>query len=179
MVFPVVMYGYESWTIKKAEHWIDAFELWCCRRLLRSYRSVLGVHWNDWCWGWNSNTLATWCKELTHLKRPWCWERFRAGGKGDNRGWDGWMASPTQWTWVWVDSGSWWWTERPGVLSDWTELKITKNPRSENNNGSRWPCPVVVPNKAISRRKKNWQWLRKIEVGKKSLLSGDQAVNVP
>ena len=103
----------------------------------------------------------------TDLFETWCWERFRAGGKGDNRGWDGWMASPTQWTWVWVDSGSWWWTERPGVLSDWTELKITKNPRSENNNGSRWPCPVVVPNKAISRRKKNWQWLRKIEVGKK------------
>ena len=63
----------------------------------------------------NSNTLATWCEELTHLKRPWCWERLKAG-EGDNRGWDGWMASPTQWTWVWVDSGSWWWTRRPGVL---------------------------------------------------------------
>ena len=62
------------------------------------------------------NTLATWCKELTHVKRPWCWERLRAGGEGDNRGWDGWMASSTRWTWVWVDSGSWWWTGRPGVL---------------------------------------------------------------
>ena len=72
-------------------------------------------HWKDWCWSWNSNTLATWCKELTHWKRPWCWERLRAGGEGD-RGWDGWMASLTQWTWVWVDSGSWWWTGRPGVL---------------------------------------------------------------
>ena len=81
-----------------------------------SWRSVLGVHWKDWCWSWNSNTLATWCKELTHLKRPCCWERLRAGGEADDRGWDGWMASPTQWTWVWVDSGSWWWTERPGVL---------------------------------------------------------------
>jgi len=60
--------------------------------------------------------LATWCEELTHLKRPWCWERLRAGGEGDDRGWDGWMASPTQWTWVWVDSGSWWWTARPGML---------------------------------------------------------------
>ena len=79
-------------------------------------RSVLGVHWKDWCWRWNSNTLATWCKVLTHLKRPWCWERLRAGGEGDDRGWDGWMASLTQRTWVWVDSGSWWWTERPGVL---------------------------------------------------------------
>ena len=65
---------------------------------------------------WNSNTLATWWEELIHLKRPWCWERLRAGGEGDDRRWDGWMASPTQWTWVWVDSSSWWWTERPGVL---------------------------------------------------------------
>ena len=78
--------------------------------------SVLGVHWKDWCWSWNSNTLATWCKKLTHWKRPWCWERLRAEGEGDDRGWDGWMASGTQWTWVWVDSGSWWWTGRPGVL---------------------------------------------------------------
>ena len=62
------------------------------------------------------NTLATWCKELTHWKRPWCWERLKAGGEGDDRGWDGWMASPTRWTWVWVKSGSWWWTGRPGVL---------------------------------------------------------------
>ena len=60
--------------------------------------------------------LATWFEELTHLKRPWCWERLRAGGEGDNRGWDGWMASLTQWTWVWVNSGSWWWIGRPGVL---------------------------------------------------------------
>ena len=57
-----------------------------------------------------------WCQELTHLITPWCWERLRAGGEGDDRGWDGWMASPTQWTWVWVDSRSWWWTGRPGVL---------------------------------------------------------------
>ena len=54
----------------------------------------------DWCWNGNSNTLATWCEELTYLKRPWCWERMRARGKGDNRGWDGWMASPTQWMWI-------------------------------------------------------------------------------
>ena len=99
MVFPVVMYGCVSWTIKKTECRIDAFELWCWRRLLRvpwtARRSVLGVHRKDWCWSWNFNTLATWCKELTHLKRPWSWERLRAGGEGDDRGWDGWMASPT------------------------------------------------------------------------------------
>ena len=79
-------------------------------------RPVLGVHWKDWCWGWNSNTLATSCEELTDWKRPWCWEGLRAGGEGDDRGWDGWMASPTQWTWVWVDSRNWWWIGRPGVL---------------------------------------------------------------
>ena len=93
-----------------ADCWkIDVFELWCWRRLLRvpwtagrstspcKRRSVLSVYWKDWCWSWNSNTLATWSKELTHLKRPWCWERLRAGGEGDDRGWDGWMASSTQW----------------------------------------------------------------------------------
>ena len=63
-------------------------------------KSLLHIHWKDWCWSWNSNTLATWCKELTHWKRPSCWERLKAGGEGDDREWDGWMASPTQWTWV-------------------------------------------------------------------------------
>ena len=79
-------------------------------------RSVLGVHWKDWCWSWNSNTLATSCEELTPWKRPWCWEGLGAGGEGDDRGWDGWMASPTRWEWVWVNSGSLWWTGRHGVL---------------------------------------------------------------
>ena len=109
MVFPVVLYGCDIWTIKKAEHQrIDAFELWYWRRLLRvpwtagdptspSRKSVLNIHWKDWCWSWNSNTLATWCKELNHGKRPWCWEKLKVGGEGDDRGWDGWMASPTQW----------------------------------------------------------------------------------
>ena len=89
----------------------------------------------DWCWSWNSNTWATWCEELTHLRRPWCWERLRAGGEVDDRGWDGWMASLTQWTWVWIGSRSWlmdreaWPAAVHGVtksgtwLSDWTELK--------------------------------------------------------
>ena len=80
-----------------------------------SYRkSALTIHWKDWCWSWNSNILVTWCEELTHWKRPWCWERLKAG-EGDNRGWDGWMASPTQWTWVWANSGSWWRTGKPGM----------------------------------------------------------------
>ena len=79
-------------------------------------RSVLGIHWKGWCWSWNFNTSATSCEELTHWKRPWCWEGLGEGGEGDDRGWDGWMASSTQWTWVWVNSGSWWWTGRPGML---------------------------------------------------------------
>ena len=61
-------------------------------------------------------TLATRCEEATHWKRPWCWERLKAGGEGDDSGWNGWMASPTWWTWVWVSPGSWWWTGKPGVL---------------------------------------------------------------
>ena len=137
MVFPVVTYGCESWTVRKAEGWrIDAFELWCWRRLLRvpwtarrSNQSILkeispGVHWKDWCWSWNSNTLATSHEELTHLKRPWCWDRLRAGGEGDDRGWDDWMASPTQWTWVWVDSGNWWWTGRPSMLQSMGSQRV-------------------------------------------------------
>ena len=68
------------------------------------------------CWSWNSNTLVKCCEELTHWKRLWWWEGLRAGGEGDDRGWDGWMTSPTWWTWVWVNSGSWWWSGRPGVL---------------------------------------------------------------
>ena len=105
MIFPVVMYGCENWTIKKPEHWrIDVFELWCWRRLLRvtwttgrsnqsiQRRSILGVHWKDWCWHWNSDTLATWCKELTHLKRPCCFwkiEDRRRRGQWRMRWFDG------------------------------------------------------------------------------------------
>ena len=71
-----------------------------------SRKSVLNIHWKGWWWSWNSNPLATWCEELTHLKRPWCWERLKAGGEGDDRGWDDWISSPTRWTWVWASSGS-------------------------------------------------------------------------
>ena len=77
-------------------------------------KSVLNIHWKVWCW--SSNTLATWCKELTHWKKPWCWERLKAAGEGDDRGWDGCMASPTWWIQVWAGSRSWWRTGKPGVL---------------------------------------------------------------
>ena len=109
---------------------------WTARR---SNQSIIGkpnlnIHWKDWYWNWNSDTLAIWCEALTHLKRPWCWERLKFGGEGDDDGRDGWMVSPTRWTWVWVSSGSWCWTGKPGMLrsnstkswtwlSDWTELK--------------------------------------------------------
>ena len=110
MVFPVVMYGCDSWTIQKTEcQRIDAFELWCWRRLLRvPWKPVLIIYWKDWCWIWNSNALATWCKELINWKRPWCWEGLKEGTEwGDGR-WDGWLASLTWWTWVWANSRSWW-----------------------------------------------------------------------
>ena len=146
------MYGCECWTIKKAECWrTDAFELWCMRRLLRvpwttrrSNQSILKeispeYSFEGLCWSWNSNTLATWCKELTHLKRPSCWERLKAGGEGEIEDEIVAWHQLTQWTWVWVNSGSWWWTGRPGVLwfmglqrvghdwateMNWTELRM-------------------------------------------------------
>ena len=90
-------------------------------------RSVLGVHWKDWCWSWNSHTLATWCEKLTHWKRPWCWERLKAAGEGDDSGWDDWMSSLTQWTGVWVNSGSCWWTGKPGVLQSMGLQRVRHN----------------------------------------------------
>ena len=156
MVFPIVMYGCESWTIKKAEcRRIDAFELWCWRRLLRvpwtarrSNQSILKEISPEFSLEGlmlklNSNTLATWCEELTHWKRPWCWERLKVGGEADDGGRDGWMASPTQWTWVWVNSRSWWWTGRPGVLQstglqrvrhNWVTKLITLVPKPDKDN---------------------------------------------
>ena len=74
------------------------------------------------------NTLAAWCEELTHLKRPWCWERLKVGGEGDDRGWDSWMASPTQWTWVSINSGGWWWwTRKPGLLQSVGSQRVGHN----------------------------------------------------
>ena len=151
MVFPVVTYKCESWTIKKAEcQRIDAFELWCSRRLLRmnplDCKEIQPVRSKgDQPWDFFGRTDA---KAETPVLWPphakswltgkyWCWEGLGAGEEGDDRGWDCWMASPTRWTWVWVNSRSWWWTGRPGVLQfmgsqrvrhDWvTELNWTES----------------------------------------------------
>ena len=129
MVFPVVMYGCESWTVKKADHQrIDAFELWCWRRLLRvpwtarrSNQSLL----KEISPGISSEGLMLKLKlqyfghlmwRVDSLEKTLMLGGIGAGGEGDDRGWDGWMASPIRWTWVWVNSGSWWWTGRPGML---------------------------------------------------------------
>ena len=149
MVFPVVIYGCESWTIEKAERRrIDAFELWCWRRLLRdpwtarrSNQSILkeispGCSLEGLMLKLKLQYFGHLMRRADSLEKTWCWEGLGAGGEGDDRGWDGWMASPTQWTWVSVGSGSWWWTGRPGVLwfmgsqrvgQDWaTELNWTE-----------------------------------------------------
>ena len=96
-------------------------------------RSALGFLWKEWCWSWNSSTLATSWEELTHWKRLWCWEGLGAGGEGDDRGWDGWMASLARWTWVWASSGSWWWTGRPGMLQCMGSQRVGHNWETELN----------------------------------------------
>ena len=125
LLFSVVMYGCDSWTREKNwRFWTVVLEKtleripWTTRNSNQSNLKEINPEYSleGLSWSWSSNTLATWCRELTYLKRPWCWERLGAGGEGDDRGWDSWMVSPTQWTWVWVDSGSWCWTGRPGML---------------------------------------------------------------
>ena len=138
MVCPGVMYGCESWTIKTAEQWrIDVFELWCWRRLLRvllterrSNQSILKEISPEY--SLEVLMLKLKLQYFGHLMGrtdsfPWCWERLKAGGEGNSRGWDGWMASLTQWTWVWASSVNWWWTGKPGVLQSMGWHRISHN----------------------------------------------------
>ena len=114
-------------------------------------KTTLNTHWKNWCWSWSSNTLATLCEESIYWKRPWCWERLKAGGGEDNRGCSDWMASPTQWTWVWANSGKEWRTGKPCVLqpmgsqksqtqlSDWTTSFLIPRPCGQ------WDWPSLDP----------------------------------
>ena len=146
-------YGFSSshvwmWELDYKESW--AWKNWCfwtvvLEKTLGSSvdcKEIQPVHpkgdqscvlWKDWCWSQKSSTLAARCEELIDLKRPWCWEKLRAGGEGDNRGWDGWMASLTRWTWVWVNSGSWWWTGSPGVLQFMASQRVRHDWATEVN----------------------------------------------
>ena len=136
------------WELGYKESW--APKNWCFWTVV--WRRLLWVPWNaksynwsilkeispeysleDWCWSWSSNTLATWCEELTHWKRPCFWERLESEGEGDDRGWDDWMASPTQWTWVWAYSGFWWWAGKPGVLQSMVLQRVRHNWATELN----------------------------------------------
>ena len=146
IVFPVVMYGYESWIIKKPEgQRIDAFKLWCWRRLLRvswtarkSKQSILKEISPEY--SLEGLMLKLKLQYFGHLmwrvdslEKTWCWEGLGAGGEGDDRGWDGWMASPNQWTQVWVNSRSWWWTRRPGVLQSMGSQRVGQDWATEQN----------------------------------------------
>ena len=148
------MSGCESWTIKKAEHQrIDAFELWCWRRLMRvpwtARRSNQSIHPKgnqSWIFMGRTDVEAEapilWPFDVKNWligKRPWCWVRLRVGREGDDRGWDGWMASPTWWTWVWARSGCWWWAGKPGVLQSMGLQRIRHNWETELN----WPGSSV------------------------------------
>ena len=146
MVFPVVIYGCESWTKKKTKHQrIDAFELWCWRRLLRvpwtsrRFNQSILKEVSPGC-SLEGLMLRLKLQYLDHLmRRADLFEktlmlgRLRARGKRDDRGWGGWMASLTQWTWVWVNSGSWWWTGRPGMLQFMGSQRVSHEWATELN----------------------------------------------
>ena len=153
MAFPVVMYVCESWTIKKAEH--QRIVLTCSvgedsweslgqqgSQTSQSLRKlVLNSHWKDW--SWSSNTFATWCEELTCWKRPWCWERLKAGGEGDDRVWDGWMASPTRWMWVWAGFWNWWWTGLLACCNPWDRKESDGTEQLNCNCILTWEIPCT------------------------------------
>ena len=158
----VVIYGHESWTIKKAEHQrIDAFQLWCWRRLLSPLdcKDIQPAHpKGNQSWIFIGRTDAE-----VEVLRPWSpdvksWHTrkdseagndWKAGGEGDDREWDGWMPSPTRWTWVWVNSGSWWWTGRPGVLQSLGSQRVRHNWAAELMMNWFLPCfpwnPTRIP----------------------------------
>ena len=157
MVFPVIMYGCESWITKKAERGrIDAFELWCWRRLLRVPWSARGPKQSllkEISPEYSLKGLMLKLKlklqsfshlmqKLTYWQRPWCHERLEAG-EGNNRGWDVRMASPTQWTWVWANSGSWWRTGKPVMLQSMWSQRVGYDLGTEQQQQKKWPVGRV------------------------------------
>ena len=144
MVFPVVMYRCEldhkeGWALKDSclptlvlektlESPLDGKEI----KPVKGNQPWIFI-WKDWYWSWSSNTVVTWCKEPTHWKRLWFWERLRAGGEGGDREWDGWMASSTQWTWVWSNSRRYWRTGKPGMLQSMGSQRVRHNWEELNN----------------------------------------------
>ena len=107
-------------------------------------KSDLNIHWKDWCWSWSSNPFNHWLKEPTHWKRSWCWERLKAREEGDDRGWDGWMASLTLCTWVWVGSRSWWWTWKPSMLQSVGWQRVGHNWATELNRIYHWLSKIKL-----------------------------------
>ena len=162
MVLQVGMYGCESWTIKKAEHWrlmllncsvgVDSWEA------LRVQEIKPVNPKGNQPWIFIGSTILKlkfqYFGFLTHWKRPWCWERLKAGGEGDHRGWDGWMASLTQWTWVWASSGRWWWTGKPGMLQSMGSQRVGHYWVTEKQPQIGYISPWAG---VISREGKKWQ----------------------
>ena len=157
--------GCENRALKKAEcQIIDAFKLWCWRRparvpwtARRSNQSILtemnpeylNIHWKDWCWAWSSSILVTCCEQLAHYKTPWCWERLKAEGQENVRGWGGWMASLMQWTWSWANFRRWWGTRKPGVLQSMGLQRVghdwaTEQPQHRELLGGKVNPPIYI-----------------------------------
>ena len=140
----------ESWAPKNWCFWTVVLEKTLespldCKKLISILKEISPQYWLEGLMmNWNSNTLATWYEELTYLKRPWCWQRLKAWGEGDDRGWDSWMVSPTQWTWVWVNSSSWWWTGRPGVLQSMGLQRVRHGWATELNSILKWTYLVFL-----------------------------------
>ena len=159
MVFAVVVYGCESWIINKSKRRKN----WCFGTLVlektlespldyKEFKPVDPKGNPSWIFIGRTDAeaeaqvlLSTWREELTHWKRPWCWERLKEGGEGDDRGWDGWMASPTWWTWVWVNSWSWWWTGKPGVLQSMGSQRVRHDWVTELNFVTPWAAAHQPP----------------------------------
>ena len=194
MAYAVVMYGCESWTIKKAEcQRTDTFELWCLEKILESpldFKEIKPVHpKGNQSWIFigrtdvEAETPILWpgCEELIHWKRPWCWDRLKAGGERDNRTWDGWMASPTQWTWVWVNSRSWWWTGRPSVLQSMGSQRVKHDWATQLNwtegNGTR--CALNAITDILIRERKRKKRRRQCEDGGRDWSNATTAQGLP